>query len=132
MKIGRSTGYALLAIAYIAQNKEKKAVLSQDISRQYDIPLEYLLKILQQLVKANLLHSKRGPSGGFTLARPSEKINVLQIIEAVEGPMSNPLRLAELAPGSKIGSKTDKVFEKASAQAKAVFSQTKLSSIIAK
>ncbi len=132
MKIGRSTGYALIAIAYIAQNKGKNAILSQDISRQYDIPLEYLLKILQQLVKANLLNSKRGPSGGFKLAKPAEKITVLQIIEAVDGPMANPLSLAELAPNTKIGLRVDKVFEKAVTQVKAVYSQTKLSSLISK
>jgi Rrf2 family protein len=132
MKIGRSTGYALLAITYIAQNKDKKTILSQDISRDYDIPLEYLLKILQQLVKASLLHSKRGPSGGFSLARPPEKITVLQIIEAVEGPMTNPLSLTELAPNSKIGTKVDKFFDKAVKQLKVFYGQTTLSNLISK
>ena len=132
MKIGRSTGYALLAMAYIAQDKTKKSLSSRDVSKQYDIPLEYLLKILQQLVKANLLYSKRGPSGGFTLAKQADKITVLQIIEAVEGPMANPLSLAELAPNAKIGARADKVFAKAAAQTKAVYSQTKLSSLITK
>jgi Rrf2 family protein len=132
MKIGRSTGYALLAMAYIAQDKSKKTLSSRDVSKQYDLPLEYLLKILQQLVKANLLYSKRGPSGGFTLAKQADKITVLQIIEAVEGPVANPLSLAELAPNAKISARADKVFAQAEAQAKAVYSQTKLSSIITK
>jgi Rrf2 family protein len=130
MKIGRSTGYALLSMAYIAQDKSKKAISSQDISKQYDIPLEYLLKILQQLVKANLLNSKRGPSGGFRLAKQADKVTVLQVIEAVEGPWANPPSLAEIAPNTKVGARADKVFSHASAQAKAVYSQTKLSSII--
>jgi len=50
MKIARSTGYALLAMCYIAKHQEQKIVMSQSISKEYDIPLEYLLKILQQLV----------------------------------------------------------------------------------
>jgi Rrf2 family protein len=130
MKIGRSTGYALLAMTYIAQNKDRKTVLSQDISRDYDIPLEYLLKILQLLVKASLLHSKRGPSGGFSLAKSPDKITVLQIIEAVEGPMTNPLRLNELAPNAKVGTKVDKVFDKVVKQIKSVYNQTSLSSLL--
>ena len=70
MRISRSAGYALLAISCIAQNKSEKVVLSQDIAKKYDIPLEYLLKILQLSVKANILISKRGPHGGFRLSRP--------------------------------------------------------------
>ena len=65
MKISRSTSYALLAVGYIAQHQDKKIILSQSIAKEYDIPLEYLLKILQQMVKANVLRSKRGPRGGF-------------------------------------------------------------------
>ena len=49
MRISRSTGYALLAVGYIARNKDK-IILSQDISKQFNIPLEYLLKILQHFV----------------------------------------------------------------------------------
>ena len=48
MKIGRSTSYAVIASCYIGQQPPKKTVLSHDISKKYDIPLEYLLKILQQ------------------------------------------------------------------------------------
>ena len=85
MRISRSTGYALLAVGYIAKNqKEQGIVLSQRIAKAYKIPLEYLLKILQQLVRANVLRTKRGPRGGFTLAKPPKKITMLQIVEAVE------------------------------------------------
>ena len=48
MKISRSTGYALLAVGYIAKHQDQKIILSQTIAKEYDIPLEYLLKILQQ------------------------------------------------------------------------------------
>ena len=87
MRISRSTGYALLATCYIARYSDKNIVSSQSISREYDIPLEYLLKILQQLVRGNILRSKRGPRGGFSLAKPAKKITVLQVIEAADGPM---------------------------------------------
>jgi len=130
MRISRSTGYALLAVGYIAKHKEKPIILSQSISKEYNIPLEYLLKILQQLVRANVLRSKRGPRGGFNLAKPAKKITMLEIIEAVEGPMTNQLDLAELAHGEKFGHRAEQTYEKAIAQVKNVFEKAKLSYLL--
>ncbi|MBW8002411.1 MAG: Rrf2 family transcriptional regulator [Planctomycetes bacterium] len=130
MRISRSTGYALLAAGYIAKHTEKGIILSQSISKEYDIPLEYLLKILQQLVRANVLRSKRGPRGGFSLARPTKKISMLNIIEAVEGPIINQLNLIEQAPKEKFSTKAEIAYEKALAQAKAVFEKTKLADLL--
>ncbi len=132
MRISRSTGYALLALGYIAENKGKKIILSQDIAKKYDIPLEYLLKLLQQLVKANVLHSKRGPHGGFSLVRPPQNISVLQIIEAIDGPFVSHTNLFEQASGEKLGAQVDKLYDKALSQAKAVFEKAKLSSLVGK
>jgi len=130
VKISRSTGYALLAVGYIAQHKDRKIILSQDISKKYDIPLEYLLKILQQLVRVNVLRSKRGPRGGFSLAGPAKKITMLQIIEAVDGPIINQLSLTEQAHGEKFGVRAEKVYIKAITEARNVFEKTKLSDLI--
>ena len=130
MKISRSTGYALLAVGYIAKHHQEGIILSQDISKEYGIPLEYLLKILQQLVRANILHSKRGPRGGFSLAKSTNKISVLDVIEAVDGPMTSRLNLGGRAGTQKIGAKIEKVYGKAIAQAKAVFAKAKLSSLL--
>jgi len=130
MRITRSTGYALLAAGYIAKRQRQKTVLSQDISKEYDIPLEYLLKILQQLVRANVLRSKRGPRGGFSLAKPPRKITMLQIIEAADGPMAGQLNLAEHAGKERFGVKAEQAYGKAIAQAKAVFEKTKLADLI--
>jgi Rrf2 family protein len=130
MKISRSTGYAILAVGYIAKHKDKPIILSQSISKEYNIPLEYLLKIMQQMVRANILRSKRGPRGGFSLARPLKKMNMLEVIEAVEGPLVSKLDLAEQAPKEKFGAKAEQVYAKALASAKAVFTKTKLSDIL--
>jgi Rrf2 family protein len=130
MRISRSTGYALLAVGYIAKHQSKGIVLSQTISKEYNIPLEYLLKILQQLVKVNVLRSKRGPRGGFCLARTASKITMLQIIEAVDGPMTGELNLAEQTGGERFSIRTEKVYEKAVAQARSTFQKTKLSNLL--
>jgi len=86
MKLTRSAGYALVAVGQIARSEPPAPVLAKEIAKQYKIPLDYLLKILQQLVRANVLRSIRGPRGGFLLARSALRITLLQIIEAVDGP----------------------------------------------
>jgi Rrf2 family protein len=130
MKISRSAGYGLLAIGYIAQHRGEKIILSDTISKKYDIPLEYLLKIMQQLVRAGVLRSKRGPRGGFSLAKSPNKITMLEIVEAVEGPLTSDLMMTEHAPRDKFCIKTEKVHENATAAAKRVLKSTKLSDLI--
>jgi Rrf2 family protein len=131
MKVSRSTGYAVLAVGYIARNAGKGVVLSQNVSKEYDIPLEYLLKILQQMVRANVLRSKRGPRGGFSMAKPISKITLLDIIEAVDGPMSGELGLVEQAKNDKFAKKGDAAYAKAINAARGVFEKTKLSALLA-
>ena len=130
MRISRSTGYALLAVGYLGKHLDQKIILSQAISKEYDIPLEYLLKILQQMVRANILRSKRGPRGGFSLAKSLKKISMLEVIEAVDGPVSNQLNLIEQAPKEKFCVKAEQAYEKALAQAKSVFEKTKIADLL--
>jgi len=131
MKISGSVRYALLAVGYIARNqKEQGFVVSDNISKEYNIPLEYLFTILLQLARANVLRSKRGPRGGYTLTQPPRKITMLQIIEAVDGPMENQLNLVEQAPKEKFSSKAEQAYGKAIAQARAVFEKTNLANLI--
>lgn len=130
MKVSRSAGYGLLAVGYIAQHRDEKIILSDTISKKYDIPLEYLLKIMQQLVRAGVLRSKRGPRGGFSLAKSPNKITMLEILEAVEGPLTSDLMMTEHAPRDKFSIKAEKVHENATAVAKRVLKNVKLSDLL--
>lgn len=130
MKISRSTGYALVAVGYIAKNYKDGAVLAARISKEYGIPLEYLLKILQQLVRANVLRSKRGPRGGFFLARPAEDITMLQAIEAVDGPMMSHLHLAELTKNATFSLRMEEICQRATKDVRAIYEKAKLSTLI--
>ena len=85
MKLTRSAGYAVVAVGHIARNNQPGPVLAKSIAKQHKIPLDYLFKILHQLVQANILRSIRGPRGGFFLGRPLSKISLLNVIEAVDG-----------------------------------------------
>jgi len=130
MKISRSTGYALVAVGYIAQYYKQGTVLAQRISKQYNIPLEYLLKILQQLVRANLLRSKRGPRGGFSLAKSPGSITMLEIIEAVDGPVVTSMHIAEQTGGEPFSLRMEEISRNAALQAKGVFQNATLADIL--
>ena len=129
MKTSRTTDYALLATVHVAQNYKKGPVLSRQISKEYKIPLEYLLKTLLQLARANILRSKRGPNGGFVLARDAKKISLLQIIEAVDGPMVNKMHLSDNT-NRKFGKNIEATGNKAIGQARDVYAKTSLADVM--
>jgi Rrf2 family protein len=131
MRVSKSTGYALLAVGYIARKQGAKGVVSaQAVSKKYDIPLEYLLKILQQLVRANVLRSKRGPQGGFWLAKPTNKITMLEIIEAVDGAIAGELNVTELAGKDRYSTRVQQTYERAISQARNVWQRAKLAALL--
>ena len=129
MKANRSTDYALISAVHIAQNCKEGSVLSHNIAKEYKIPLEYLLKILQQLVRGNVLRSKRGPNGGFVLARDAKKISLLQIIEAVDGPMVNNMHLSDNSR-KRFVKKIEAACDKAVGLARNVYAKTSLADVM--
>jgi Rrf2 family protein len=130
MRVSRSTAYALLAVGYIARKHGDGLVPAEDISQKYDIPLEYLLKILQQLVRADVLRSKRGPRGGFSLVKTTNQISLLDVIEAVDGPLTGELNLPKRTKNDKYAARVQQTYNRAIAQAKSVFQKAKLSSLV--
>jgi Rrf2 family protein len=130
MKVNNSTKYAILTVGYIAQNKDKGLVLGPSIARHYGIAQEYMTKIMQDLVKANVLRSKRGPGGGFSLARPLNKISMLDIIEAVEGPMTESIALEEYGQKDRFLNKATKAYDKVTAQARGSFRKVRMSEVV--
>src|SRR4029077_20424338 len=88
MKLTRASTYALHAVAYMAgQNKKEQPVASHIIAQKRGIPERFLLKVLKPLVSAQVLFSVKGPNGGYRLARPAHEITILEILEAVDGPI---------------------------------------------
>ncbi len=88
MKLGRASAYGLLALSAIAtRNGKSGCATARDISDATGVPVEYLRKILQRLTHARLVVSERGRSGGFRLRRAIDQITLLQVVEAIEGPV---------------------------------------------
>jgi Rrf2 family protein len=91
MRLGRAAAYATFAVVYIAENLAHAPIQGKDIAKTCGMPGGRLLKILQQLVRARILASERGPAGGFRLRKPPAEVTVLEIIEAVEGPIDGDM-----------------------------------------
>ena len=87
MKLTRAASYALHAVAYMAGQKKDHPLASHIIAEKRLIPKRFLLKVLKPLVNAQVLQSIKGPSGGYRLAKPASDISILDIVEAVEGPI---------------------------------------------
>lgn len=79
----------------MASQKKDVPVASHIIAEKRGIPKRFLLKVLKPLVSARVLTSVKGPDGGYRLARPANEVSVLEIIEAVDGPIRGH------APGSR-------------------------------
>ena len=87
MKLTCASSYALHAVVYMAQQKNDRPVASHKIAQERGIHARFLLKVLKPLVSARVLTSVKGPNGGYKLARPATEISVLEIVEAVDGPI---------------------------------------------
>jgi Rrf2 family protein len=87
MQITRQADYAIRAMVYLAQlGAEHRAATSQ-IALDKKIPPSFLAKIVSQLSVAGLLQTSRGAHGGVSLARSPEQITLLDVVEAIDGPI---------------------------------------------
>ncbi|MDZ7362571.1 MAG: Rrf2 family transcriptional regulator [candidate division KSB1 bacterium] len=77
--------YTVRAMLHLASQPAGAVVQIYDIARQWDIPENFLRKIVQLLTKSKLVLSHRGVGGGIELAKPAEEITLLEVIEAAEG-----------------------------------------------
>ncbi len=88
MRFSKKVEYALIAMVEMAgQSVFDELVTARSLSREYRIPQEILSKVLQKLTRIGLLQSVQGIKGGYTLARPIEEINLLEVVESIDGPL---------------------------------------------
>lgn len=78
----KTAEYALRATVWLAQHRDE--VISADkLALATKIPRRYLHKVLQDLVRAELVHSQSGPGGGYSIARPPSTTSILDVVNAV-------------------------------------------------
>lgn len=86
MQITRQADYAVRAVLYLARNGDQRTATSM-IAEKQRIPPSFLAKIVSQLSIAGLLHTSRGARGGVALARDAKDITLLEVVEAIDGPI---------------------------------------------
>ena len=84
MKLTSKGRYAVMAMADLAKNNTTDPTSLTEISLRQGISIAYLEQLFLRIRKNNLVQSARGPSGGYMLTKPPEKIKLLSIIRAVD------------------------------------------------
>jgi Rrf2 family protein len=87
MQITRQADYAVRAVLYLTQLGANERAATSTVAEEQHIPPSFLAKIISQLSIAGLLHTSRGARGGVTLAREPQDISLLEVIEAIDGPI---------------------------------------------
>ena len=88
MKIfSKKVRYGLAALFELAKNYNMGFIQIKDIASAQNIPQNYLEQLLSILKKAGLVESMRGSHGGYKLNKPADKIKIIDIIEALDGPL---------------------------------------------
>jgi Rrf2 family protein len=103
MRVTARVDYAVRALVQLASDGSVEPVKAEQLATAQQIPLKFLLEILRQLKQHKLLVSRRGPEGGYVLARPASEIAIADVIRAVEGPLAtvrdtSPASLAYVGP----------------------------------
>jgi Rrf2 family iron-sulfur cluster assembly transcriptional regulator len=88
LRLTSAADYAIRAMIHLACLPDGGVALRSEIAEAQFIPTSFMAKILRSLVRARILRSSRGVNGGFALARPAAEINMLEIVEAIEGPLA--------------------------------------------
>ena len=101
--VRRNTDYALRAMVHLARNHENGPVSSRTISEKESVPYQLLCKLMQKLNNAGLVTSYMGTKGGFGLGREPSQINILEVIETIQKPISlnRCLLAADICPRQK-------------------------------
>jgi len=84
LKISEAASLGMHALGYLAK-REDGPITSREVANRFEISEAHLAKVLQRLVKVELLRSVRGPRGGFMLTRSPETVTLLEVFEAIEG-----------------------------------------------
>ncbi len=87
MQITRQADYAVRAVLYLAQLGPDRRAATSQIAQEQQIPPSFLAKIVSQLSVAGLLQTSRGARGGVSLARSPDQISLLEVVEAIDGPI---------------------------------------------
>ncbi len=88
MQLTRGCEYAIRGLVFLSMQKDPDPILLADIAKSIRAPTNYLSNIFQILSRLSLVASHRGAKRGYTLARSPDEINLREVVEGMEGPIS--------------------------------------------
>ena len=132
MKLTRASTYALSAVAHMAGHNPDKPLASQRIAKDEGIPERFLLKVLKPLVGAQVLRSLKGPNGGYRLAKAGSAISVLQIVEAVDGPIRGQVPFQGGGRYANLDKRLEEICNEAAGQVRKVLEAARISDLAVK
>jgi Rrf2 family transcriptional regulator, cysteine metabolism repressor len=115
LSITTKSPYALKALTELGRQGGDTPVPIGELARQRDIPVQFLEQLFAVLRRAGLLKSQRGVKGGYSFAKPSSEITVLEIVELLDGPL---------------GGGADGIFLEAATAARDVLAKTTVADVV--
>ncbi len=89
MRVSAKADYAVRAAVELAAAEDDSPVKGEHVSQAQQIPLKFLENILVDLRQAGIVNSRRGPDGGYWLARPADEVSIADVMRAAEGPLAS-------------------------------------------
>src|SRR5688572_18019244 len=86
LALTKRTEYALIALCDLAR-RPNEIVSARDVAERYGVRLPLLMNVLKLLNQKGLVRSSRGANGGYRLGIPADEISLVQVAQAIEGPM---------------------------------------------
>lgn len=88
MRLSATDVYAIQALGYLATRPREAWVGSDAISDATGVARPYLARVLSKLVGSGIVHSKKGTGGGYALARDAARIDLREVMRAIDGPVA--------------------------------------------
>ena len=100
MKLTKTATQAALAMAFLAGQPENQPTQARQVAKHLQIPIDSALKVLQTLSRQNLLVSRLGRHGGYVMPSAADSITLLQVVEAIDGPIVVDMSFDESRSGA--------------------------------
>lgn len=86
--ISKKTKYAINALVYLAKRQNEGPILISEVAEKERIPRKFLEAILLDLKNAGILASKKGKGGGYYLLKPTDEVNMADVMRLFDGPIA--------------------------------------------
>ncbi len=131
MQLTRPASYAIRALVELAGQPDSQRLLSQAIARGHGIPRRFLQKVLRRLERRGIVWAVRRPGGGYQLAKVPREITLLEIIEAVDGPIQSQGEFDRL-PGDTLAKRLQAAWDDVDAEVRRQLGRVRLSDLLGK